>query len=315
MRYIHELRENDMVSEVYLCKTKNILKTKAGKSYYSLILQDKTGVIDTKIWELNNGIAHFEQMDYVKIEGMVTSYQGNLQLNVRRLRRASPGEYVEEDYVPCTDKNIGQMYKELCDFVNRVKNPHLHELLVSFYGDKTFARRFQSHSAAKTVHHSFLGGLLEHTLNVTRICDFYCGLYPALNRDLLLTAALCHDIGKLYELSDFPENDYTDEGQLLGHIVMGAMMVEEKVKTISDFPEKLANELEHCILAHHGELEFGSPKKPALIEAMALNFADNTDAKMETFTEALREDRQQSGAWLGYNRLFDSNIRTTDVPD
>ncbi len=311
MRYISELREGDNVAEIYLCKVKNIAKTKAGKTYYSMVLQDKTGMIDTKIWELNNGIDNFDQMDYVRVDGNVTSFQGSLQLNVRRLRRAKEGEYAPENYIPCSKKNIDEMYKELTNFVNKTQNIYLRQLLVAFFGDREFAAKFKAHSAAKRVHHGFMGGLLEHTLSVAKLCDFYCLQYPILNRDLLITAALCHDIGKLNELSTFPENDYTDEGQLLGHIVMGTMMIHEKIQKINGFPQKLANELEHCILAHHGELEYGSPKKPALIEALALNFADNTDAKIQTFTEALAEENRQSGEWRGYNKLFESNIRET----
>ena len=289
MRYINELREGDNVSEVYLCKVKNIAKTKAGKTYYSMILQDKTGVIDTKIWDLNNGIENFEQMDYIRVEGNVTSFQGSPQLNVRRLRKAREGEFAMEDYIPCSSKSIDGMFKELSSYVNHVQNIYLRQLLVAFFGDKEFAAKFKAHSAAKRVHHGFMGGLLEHTLSVTKLCDFYCTQYPILNKDLLITAAICHDIGKIDELSDFPENDYTDVGQLVGHIVMGTMMIDEKIRNINGFPAKLANELKHCILAHHGELEYGSPKKPALIEALALNFADNTDAKMETFIEALAD--------------------------
>ena len=311
MRYIGELREGDNVADVYLCKTKNIAKTKAGKTYYSMILQDKTGMIDTKIWELNHGIENFEQMDYVRVDGNVTSFQGNLQLNVRRLRKAKEGEYLPEDYIPCTDKDVDAMFKELSNYVNKTQNIYLRQLLVAIFGDKEFVARFKRHSAAKRVHHGFMGGLLEHTLCVAKLCDFYSTMYPILNRDLLITAALCHDIGKIYELSPFPENDYTDGGQLIGHIIMGTMMIHDKIKNIKGFPDKLARELEHCILAHHGELEYGSPKKPAIIEALALHFADNTDAKMESFQEALLEETGQSGEWKGFNRLFDSNIRET----
>ena len=146
---------------------------------------------------------------------------------------------------------------------------------------------------------------------MVKLCDYYCSTYPVLNRDLLLTAAMCHDIGKTKELSLFPENDYTDEGQLLGHIVMGAEMIGEKAAKVSGFPKGLEGELKHCILAHHGEYEFGSPKKPALVEAMALNLADNTDAKMQTFTEILKG--AQNDGWLGYNRLFESNLRKTHM--
>ena len=311
MRYINELREGDNVSDVYLCKVKNIAKTKAGKTYYSMILQDKTGVIDTKIWDLNNGIDNFEQMDYIRVEGNITSFQGSLQLNVRRLRKAREGEFAMEDYIPCSSKSIDGMFKELSNYVNHVQNIYLRQLLVAFFGDKEFAAKFKAHSAAKRVHHGFMGGLLEHTLSVTKLCDFYCTQYPILNKDLLITVAICHDIGKIDELSNFPENDYTDVGQLVGHIVMGTMMLDEKIREIHGFPPKLANELKHCILAHHGELEYGSPKKPALIEALALNFADNTDAKMETFIEALAEESRQSGEWKGYNKLFETNIRPT----
>ena len=311
MRYIGELREGDNVADIYLCKMKNIAKTKAGKTYYSMILQDKTGMIDTKIWELNHGIENFEQMDYVRVDGNVTSFQGSLQLNVRRLRRAKEGEYLPEDYIPCSEKDVDVMFKELSNYVNKTQNIYLRQLLVAIFGDKEFVAKFKVHSAAKRVHHGFMGGLLEHTLAVTRLCDFYCTMYPFLNRDLLITAALCHDIGKIEEISPFPENDYTDGGQLIGHIVMGTMMIHEKIKGIRGFPDKLARELEHCILAHHGELEYGSPKKPALIEALALNFADNTDAKIESFREALLEETGQSGEWKGFNRLFESNIRET----
>ena len=172
MRYINELREGDNVSEVYLCKVKNIAKTKAGKTYYSMILQDKTGVIDTKIWDLNNGIDNFEQMDYIRVEGNITSFQGSLQLNVRRLRKAREGEFAMEDYIPCSSKSIDGMFKELSSYVNHVQNIYLRQLLVAFFGDKEFASKFKAHSAAKRVHHGFMGGLLEHTLSVTKLCDF-----------------------------------------------------------------------------------------------------------------------------------------------
>lgn len=314
MRYINELREGEIVGDIYLCKTKQVAKTKAGKSYYSLLLQDKTGNIDAKIWELSNGIEHFDAMDYIKVEGQVTSFQGNLQLNVRRVRKVKEGEYYPEDYIPCTDKNVDIMYKEVLVLINKVSDIYLRQLLIKIFGDKTFEKKFKTHSAAKRVHHGFMGGLLEHTLAVAKLCEFYCTQYPILNRDLLITAALCHDIGKMEELSSFPENDYTDEGQLIGHIIIGTMLLEEKIREIPRFPKKLANELKHCILAHHGELEFGSPKKPALIEALALTFADNTDAKIQTFKEALAE-KKDGEEWLGYNRLFESNIRETSKPN
>lgn len=314
MQYINELRDGEMIKEIYLCKQKQTLQTKAGKSYYSLILQDKTGTIDAKVWDLNNGIGHFEPMDYIEVNAQVILYQGSPQLNVRQIRKADEGEYDISDYMPCSPFDTEQMYQELLALIASVKETHLHQLLESFFvNDSTFIQNFKKHSAAKSIHHGFIGGLLQHTLAVTRLCDYMASQYPAIHRDLLITAAICHDIGKIYEISDFPENDYTDEGQLIGHIVKGTMMVEEKIQSIDGFPVKLGNELKHCILAHHGELEFGSPKKPSLIEAVALSFADNTDAKLQTFTETLNSTANTD--WLGYNRLFESNIRATSKPE
>ena len=208
-------------------------------------------------------------------------------------------------------KNISEMYEELTGLIKSIRTPHYRKLAESFFvEDKAFAKAFQFHSAAKSVHHGFVGGLLEHTLSVVKLCDYYAGYYPLINRDLLLTAAMFHDIGKTKELSVFPENDYTDDGQLLGHIIIGTEMVSERIRTIPDFPAKAATELKHCILAHHGELEYGSPKKPALLEALALNFADNTDAKMETMIEVLKGAGDNNG-WLGFNRLLETNVRKT----
>ena len=312
MRYIETFREGMHVSDVYLCKNKQIQLTKNGKEYGNLVLQDKTGTIDAKIWDLNSpGVGDFDTMDYVCIESDVTLFQNSNQLNVRRIRKAGEGEYIESDYLPVSKRDIGKMYEELLAFIKSVKNPYLNRLLSSFFvDDAAFAKAFQFHSAAKSVHHGFVGGLLEHTLSVVKLSDFFAANYPVVNRDLLLTAAMFHDVGKLKELSTFPENDYTDAGQLLGHIVIGAQMISERARQIPDFPEKLEAELVHCILAHHGELEYGSPKKPALIEALALNFADNADAKMETMMEALQAGGENMG-WLGFNRFLDSNIRRT----
>ena len=276
------------------------------------MLQDKTGTIDSKIWDLGSpGVGNFEAMDYVYVDADVTVFQNVNQLNVKRIRKADEGEYVPGDYLPVSSKDIGKMYEELVGFIRSVKNPYLNKLASSYFiEDRVFAKDFQFHSAAKSVHHGFVGGLLEHTLSVVKLCDYYAGYYPGINRDLLLTAAMFHDIGKTKELSVFPENDYTDDGQLLGHIIIGTEMVGERIRTIPGFPEKLATELKHCILAHHGELEYGSPKKPALLEALALNFADNTDAKMETMLEILHGAGDNQG-WLGYSRLMETNVRKT----
>ena len=314
MKYIDTLREGMRISEIYLCKSKQISLTKAGKEYGSLVLQDKTGTVDAKIWDLASpGVGNFEAMDYICVDADVTVFMGSNQLNVKRVRKADAREYVPADYLPVSNKDIGQMYQELLKLIDSIRNPWLKKLVDSYFvEDGAFAKAFQFHSAAKTVHHGFVGGLLEHTLSVARMCDYFASAYPLVNRDLLLTAAVFHDIGKTKELSVFPENDYTDDGQLLGHIIIGTEMVGERIRTIPGFPDRLAAELKHCILAHHGELEYGSPKKPALLEAMALNFADNADAKMETMIEALGNAGENKG-WLGFNRLLESNIRKTSL--
>lgn len=313
MKYIKDYKDGEKLFDIYLCKHKQAAVTKNGKPYENLILQDKTGTIDAKVWDPNNaGIAEFDVLDYIEVYGDVTSFQGALQVNVKRIRKCREGEYEPSNYLPVSKYDIEEMYGELLGFIDKVKNPYLNQLLQAFFvGDEGFIRAFKKSSAAKTVHHGFVGGLLQHTLSVTRLCDYYCKAYSVLNRDLLITAAICHDIGKTRELSLFPQNDYTEEGQFLGHIVIGTEMVAEKIAQIDGFPALLASEIKHCILAHHGEYEFGSPKKPAIMEAVALNFADNTDAKMQTFTEILEGSSQ--GEWMGFNRLFDSNLRKTGM--
>lgn len=312
MKYIKDYKDGDRVFDIYLCKHKISAVTKNGKPYDTVVLQDKTGTIDAKVWDPNNaGIAEFDSLDYIEVYGDITSFQGVLQVNVKRIRKCQEGEYAPADYLPVSRFDREEMYQELLSYINGVENTYLKQLLQEFFvKDQAFISAFKQSSAAKTVHHGFVGGLLQHTLGVTKLCDYYCSTYPLLKRDLLITAAICHDMGKTREISLFPENDYTDAGQFLGHIVIGVEMIGEKVRNIQGFPEVLANELKHCILAHHGEYEFGSPKKPAIMEAMALNLADNTDAKMETFTEILENSKDNNG-WLGFNRLFDSNLTGT----
>ena len=311
MKYIKDYKDGDRVFDIYLCKHKVCAMTKNGKPYESILLQDKTGTLDAKIWDPNNaGIGEFDVLDYIEVYGEVTSFQGALQVNVKRIRKCQEGEYSPADYLPVSKYNIDEMFGALLSYIDQVENKYLKELLKAFFvEDEAFITAFKKSSAAKTVHHGFMGGLLQHTLSVVRLCEYYCSAYSMLNKDLLISAAICHDIGKTREISLFPQNDYTDEGQFLGHIVIGTEMVGEKIRKIEGFPTMLASELKHCILAHHGEYEFGSPKKPAIMEAVALNFADNTDAKLQTFTEML-ENSTETG-WMGFNRLFDSNVRGT----
>ena len=252
MKYISSLREGERINEIYLCKSKQTAMTKAGKPYDNVILQDKTGTLDAKIWDTGSvGIEEFDAMDYVAITGDITSFQGNLQCSIKRARKVNEGEYDPADYLPVSKKDIEEMYKELMALIQSVKNPYLGKLLHMFFDNEEFVKRFKFHSAAKSVHHGFVGGLLEHSLSVAKNCDFFAGNYPVLNRDLLITAAIFHDVGKLKELSVFPENDYTDAGQLLGHIVIGSEWISDAIKKIDGFPVVLANELKHCNICNN----------------------------------------------------------------
>lgn len=313
MKFINTFKEGDRGTEVYLVQSKKAGINKNGKPFESVTLRDKTGTIDGKIWDVDSdGISDYDEGDYVAVTGEITSWNGMLQFKINRLRKANENEYEPANYIPSSSKDIGEMYDELLGLIDSVSASYMKGLLNKFFrNDEKFVNAFKNHSAAKSVHHGFVGGLLEHTLSVTKNCDFFAGNYPFLDRDLLLTAAMLHDIGKITELSDFPKNDYTDQGQMLGHIVIGYGMVRDAIMEIADFPETKATELLHCIVSHHGELEYGSPKKPAIAEAICLSFADNIDAKMETIHEALANTEEDNLTWLGVNKFLDSNIRHT----
>ena len=315
-RCIENFRDGTRVNNVYLVKMKNTALTKNGKEYLNVTLQDRTGTIDAKVWDpFSPGISEFSTLDYVYVEGNVALYNGVNQLSIQRLSVAREGSFFPEDFLPVSKRDREEMKKEFFAMISALDNPFLKRLLESiFVEDKAFMQEFSFHSAAKTVHHSYVGGLLEHTLSVAKLCRFYAEHYQDLNKDILLSAALCHDIGKMKELSEFPRNDYSDEGQLLGHIMIGYTMLSEKIALIPDFPNALRSEFLHCILSHHGELEFGSPKKPATMEALALAFADNTDAKLQTMREFIEQGEKSGKAkegsgWIGFNKLLESNVR------
>lgn len=314
MRYIDTFKEGEKIKGVYLCKKRFTVTTKSGKEFDIVKLQDKTGIIDGKIWNTDNfSVDNFNAMDYVSLMGEIQSYNGALELNLSRATVANDNSFDIEDYMLSSEYDIDEMYTQLLTIIDSVENIYLNKMLKSFFvDDKEFANKFKIHSAARSIHHGFRGGLLEHTLSVTKNADFFSKNYSFLNRDLLITGAIMHDIGKTKELSPMPENEYTEEGNLLGHLVMGSEMIAEKANSIDEFPYELKLQLQHLMLAHHGELEYGSPKKPALAEAFALNMADNVDATMETIKESLNKE-PQNGNWMGYHKILDTNIRKTTV--
>jgi len=309
MKYIEDFKEDERIVEHYLCKSRQSMKSKNGKTYLSLKLVDRTGAINAKVWELTNEIQSFEENDFIKVDGVVTSFQNELQLKVLKIRKSLEGEYQPMDYIPCTDKDIESLYGQLVGVIGSVSNPHIRELLEAIVVDDEYIKdAVKTHSAAKANHHSYMGGLLEHTLAVVSLCEFLAPRYKYVNHDILIAGAVLHDIAKVYELSPFPSNDYTDDGQLLGHIMIGAELVSKAAAEIPGFPPKLASLLKHCVLSHHGEYEYGSPKLPQTIEAFILYTADNADAKIKMFEEALTAGVQQ-GAWAGYSKIFGRNVR------
>lgn len=286
---IKDYKAMDNIDEILFLKTKVMGVTKAGSPYLTLIFQDKSGTVEAKIWENSLNTYEIPEVgNFVKVEAVVTSYNGTSQLNLKNIEPVSNEDINVFDYCPSTKQDIEDMYKKLMDYIRSVNNEYLHELLLIIFTNENFVKKFKIHSAAKGIHHAYVGGLLEHTLAVTNICNYLSEQYPSLNRNLLITAAILHDIGKVKELSVFPENDYTDRGMLLGHIYLGTEMIHTIATTkMSNFPEKLLSELKHCILAHHGQLEWGSPKTPMLIEALAIHYADNIDAKLRHMSDVL----------------------------
>ena len=312
MKYINELHEGENIIEHYLCKSRQTMKSRNGKNYLSLKLQDKTGMVDAKVWDLNNDIQSFQENDFIKVDAFVTTFNNELQLNVKRIRRSREGEYDPADFVPSTDKNIDEMYDQLMGYIKTMKNPYLKKLLEEiFLRHPVISKEFKYHSAAKAMHHSFRGGLVEHTLSVTQLCDFLAPRYNYVNRDILVASAMLHDVGKVLELSDFPTNDYTDDGQLLGHLILGSELIRDAAAKIDGFPKRLESLMKHRMLSHHGEYEYGSPKLPSTPEAFLLHCADNLDAKTKMIEEALAADSTQ-GHWAGYNRMLQRNLSRSD---
>ena len=286
---IKDYKVGDTINNLTVyCVKKDAGTSSKGDNYFSLILQDASGQLDAKVWDIT-AVDAFEAKDFINVTGKVQSFRDAPQLNITSAYITDPATVKIEDFCPQAPRSVDEMWTEFVEIVNSVKNEHLSKLLKAFFDNEKIASRFKENSAAKVVHHAYVGGLLDHSLSVAKICITLADNYPALNRDLLITVAVLHDIGKIKEISVFPENDYTDEGNLLGHIYMGAEMVDIQVRKIEGFPKILANEVKHCILAHHGRLEYGSPKVPALIEAAALSFADDTDAKLRRFSDILAD--------------------------
>ncbi|MGL4363492.1 MAG: 3'-5' exoribonuclease YhaM family protein [Cellulosilyticaceae bacterium] len=312
MTLIADFKTDQKVKGYYLCKYKQILKNKNGKEYCTVRLQDCTGTVDGKIWAMTPSIKPFQVDDILRVEGDVVLYQENLQFNIMTVDKAEEGECKLEDLLPHTLKDVKILEEELMAFINSVENSAIKTLLEKiFYEEQTY-KNFIKAGAAKSVHHAYLGGLLEHTVNVAKIGANMASLYDRVNKDLVVAGCLLHDIGKLYELSAFPSNDYTDEGQLLGHIIIGLEKINDVANSIENFPKEELLILKHIILSHHGEYEYGSPKRPKCIEALIVHLADNSDSKVKMIEEML-QTAEQTDMYLGYSKILGRNMRQVQL--
>ncbi len=304
--FVEQIRERDWIDSPFLVRDKIMAMAKNGKPYMTLKLVDRTGEVEGRVWDRVDEFAtRFGKDDFLRVQGKASVYLGKMQLVVQDLERLPEGEIDLADYLPVATRSTEELVAELRTRVDSLGNPHLRGLLEAFLADDDFLQRYAVAPAAKTMHHVYLGGLLEHSLAVADLADEVSRRYPGIQRDLLVCGALLHDIGKVDELCYERSFDYTDEGKLLGHIVMGVEMVEEKVRQVTGFPRPLATLLKHLLLSHHGQYEFGSPKRPKTLEAVILNFLDDLDSKINGVRTHIEREPDNGSSWTGYHRLYD----------
>ncbi len=306
MQTIVSLKEGDWVEEVYLVTSKQVSTAKNGVTYLSLKLADKTGEVDGKLWDNADQVAgKFEREDFVRIKGIAANYQGSMQIKMKSLEKVSDSQVDFSHFVQTSPRDIGDMIRQLRASTAKVSDTHLKQLLDIFLNDTSFMDLFSRAPAAKTLHHNYIGGLLEHVVELIALAQDVAKHFPSVDRDLLITGAFIHDIGKVHELSVRKSIEYTTAGRLIGHISLGCEMVAEKIKTITDFPPELAMLLKHIILSHHGEYEFGSPKRPKIQEAIILNYLDDLSAKINNFDATLKKENVAEGEWSNFNKMHD----------
>lgn len=303
--FIKDLKPKDEVRTTFLVKSKELFSNKNGKPYLSLLLSDKTGEIDTRIWEDAEALsATFKEGDIVAIGGRTHLFQNRMQLVVEHLVVVNPQEIRLEDYLKTSEHNLETLYAELLETFRGLKNPWIRSLGLKLLEDPEIATRYKVCPAAKTIHHAFVGGLLVHSLQLIKLVDAVLPLYENLNRDILIFGAAFHDFGKIYELHYQGKMGYTDEGKLVGHITIGAILIDRKIQELPGFPLELDWELKHMVLSHHGKLEYGSPKKPATLEADILAHLDLFDSRVNSIQTLIESDRTEGG-WTAYHKAYD----------
>jgi 3'-5' exoribonuclease len=304
--YLNEIKENDSVDSSFLVKEKSSGMTKTGNAYLKLKLVDRSGEMEGRIWTSVENLAEaFEKDDFVHVTGKAVSFQEHLQLNINRIERVGEEQILLSDFFPTSERDAGEMFRSLSELIDQIKNPHLQKLLRLFWEDESFIRMFKLAPASKWLHHNYLGGLLEHTLSLVQLVLINAAHYHGINIDLLLTASILHDLGKVEELSYHRSFDYSDEGRLLGHIILGIEKVEEKIRQIPDFPKDLSTILKHLLLSHHGQYIWGSPKRPMTLEAVMLHYLDDMDAKINGIQQFIKNEVPEGGRWTAYHRAFE----------
>ena len=308
-KYISSLKTGELVEDVFLVLKKEVKETREKKPYLSLQLADKSGSIEARKWDAPSQLCgSFNKDAFVKIKGVVETFNNTLQIRINEICPIEETQVQMGEFVPSTEKDISVMMNELKQIINTIREPYLLKLLQAFFADESFCKVFSTAPAATQYHHAYLGGLLEHILSVAKLAVSFSTQYPAIKRDLLLTGVILHDIGKTRELSCERSFQYTDEGQLTGHLISGVLMVYEKAHQIDGFPSDLLNVLFHLILSHHGEYEWGSPVKPGIPEAIALHHLDNLDAKVHAATKAITEHKDTSSSWTEYVKMFERRL-------
>ena len=311
--FVRELEPNQTVTSHFIVQAKEVRLKKRGDPYLSLTLADRTGELDAKMWDNVDEVADtFDRDDFVKVKGLVQVYRNRPQMTVHKLRRLNDAEVDLADYFPRTERDVEEMWRELWAAVSAMGNPHLRALLEAFLNDEEVARRYRIAPAAKSMHHATLGGLLEHVVSLVNLCRFAAKHYPFLDLDLLITGAVLHDVGKIYELHYDRSFGYTTEGQLLGHMIIALKMLQEKAAGVAGFPDKLKTLVEHMILSHHGHYEFGSPRLPMFPEALLLHYLDEMDSKLESIRCAIQKDQNIEGVWTGYNAALERTFLKKD---
>src|SRR6202167_1943761 len=294
--------ENKVITSSFVVVSKQVKPKKTGEPYLALILGDRTGQLEAKMWDnVEDAIDAFEQDDFLKIKGLLNKYKNRFQITIHKLRRLGDSEIDFSDYLPKTTKDIGELWQTLAAFVASFRDPHLKALVEAFMSDPEIAEPYRNAPAAKTLHHAYIGGLLDHVVSLFRSCDLMCGNYPQINRDLLLTGAFLHDIGKIHELTYNRSFSYTTKGQLLGHLIIELEMLQAKLALQPGFPDELKTMMEHLIISRHGQYAFGSPKLPMFPEALMLHYLDDLDSKMEAMRAHFDREAAFDSPWTSYN--------------